>query len=78
MITAATTGSGIEIENHFMVGLFQHGIKQSAQVLFGCLGRYLQAVYLETTDAIFLIKSDNGLRIFLPIGKIILYAGIEP
>ena len=41
MISTATTGSGIEVENHFIVGLLQHGIKQSAQILFGCFSRYL-------------------------------------
>ena len=30
VIPTATTGSGIEVENHFIVGLLQHGIKQSA------------------------------------------------
>jgi hypothetical protein len=48
------------------------------QVCFGFFTGNGEPVYLEYFDAVFAIEADECLRIFLPIGKIILYAGIEP
>lgn len=78
MVSAAPAGRCVEIEHHGIVRGFEHTVEQAAQILLAELARDREAVDLEHAYAVVTVQAYDVVGILLPVGEIVLYAGVVP
>ena len=78
VVAGAAACSCVEVEYHGAGCLLQDLVKEAAEVLLCLLSGYLEAVYLEDAYAVGAVEADDGIGILLPVGKVILDAGVVP